>query len=92
MNEFIERLKEILTQEKVKRDQLSEMTGIKATRLNNVIAGNAQPRAEEIKAIGQAFPEYKLWLAYGEEMPEAGQISPGTKKARQDLNQTGVAG
>lgn len=44
-----------------------------------------QIRSEEIEEIGKAFPDYKLWLAFGEEMPEAGQISPMTKAIMNDL-------
>jgi hypothetical protein len=36
--------------------------------------------ASEIQALAKIWPEYSLWLATGEEIPEAGQISPLTKQ------------
>lgn len=80
----IERIKELLKAEGISRDQLAERTKIPYSRWQNVITEKTKLRAEEIEALGSAYPEYKLWLAYGEEMPEAGQISPMTKKAIDD--------
>lgn len=83
----LERLKEIERKEGLSREDLATKTGIKYTRLRNAIGGQVKLRHEEIEAIGKAFPEYRLWLAYGEEIPEAGQISPMTKEAQEKLNQ-----
>lgn len=78
MDTFLERLKEIVKSEEMTREDLAEKTGIRYTRLNNVFNKRGNVKSDEIEAIGKAFPQYKLWLAYGEEMPEAGQISPMT--------------
>lgn len=83
--DVIDRINLIIETEKVSRDVLSQKTGIGYTRWTNALQRKAKLRHEEIEAIGKAWPEYKLWLAYGEELPEAGQISPMTKKALSEL-------
>lgn len=88
----IERIKEILKVEGIKRKELTTFTTIDYERWQSVLNRRTKLRHEEIEAIGKAFPEYKLWIAYGEELPEAGQISPMTKKAQQDLGQQGKVG
>lgn len=89
--DVIDRLNLIIETEKVSRDALSLKTGISYTRWTNALQRKAKLRHEEIEAIGKAWPEYRLWLAYGEELPEAGQISPMTKKALGDLGKQGRA-
>ncbi len=78
--------------EKLGRETFAQKAGIKYTRLTNVLSKRAQVRHEEIELIGTAFPEYRYWLAYGEELPEAGQISPMTKTAQKELGTQGKAG
>lgn len=71
--------------EKLKSPFLEERTGIKADRWKNVKAGKAELRASDIEALSRVCPEYCYWLATGQELPQAGQISPMTKKAMQTL-------
>lgn len=87
----IDRIKLLRTLEGISYNELSERSGIERKRLENVINQKAKPRHEDIEAIGKAWPEYRLWLAYGEELPEAGQISPMTKAAQRDLRTQGKA-
>lgn len=49
-------------------------------------------RTSELTAIASCFPEYQYWLVFGEELPEAGQISPMTKEAKERLGTQGKAG
>lgn len=88
----LERIKELEKLEELSREELANKTGIKYTRLRNAIGGQVKLRHEEIEAIGNAFPEYAFWIAYGKEIPEAGQISPMTKKTQIDYGQQGKAG
>lgn len=87
----IDRVKLLRTLEGISYVELCEKTGIEKKRLENVINDKAKIRHEEIEAIGKAWPEYRLWIAYGEEIPEAGQISPMTKSAQKDLGKLGKA-
>ncbi len=41
-------------------------------------------RTSELEALHALFPEYKVWLSTGDEFPEAGQISPMTKREQQN--------
>lgn len=88
---FLERIKEIEKAEGLTREELAMKAGMKYTRLRNLVGNQGKPRLEDILAISEAFPEYKHWLVYGEELPESGQISPMTKKAQENLNQQGTA-
>lgn len=87
-----ERLALLMDLEKLKSPFLEERTGIKADRWKNVKAGKAELRATDIEALATVCPEYCYWLATGQELPEAGQISPLTKKAQQNLKPTPKAG
>ncbi|MFC3155706.1 XRE family transcriptional regulator [Gilvimarinus japonicus] len=88
----IERINILLREEKITRDELSRRTGISYNRWLSVIQKKTQLRHGEIQALGEIWPDYKMWLAFGEEMPEVGQISPMTKKAQEDLGTAGKAG
>lgn len=89
--DVIDRINLIIETERVSRDALSQKTGIGYTRWTNTLQRKAKLRHEEIEAIGNAWPEYMLWLAYGIENPEMGQISPMTKKSLGDLGTQGRA-
>lgn len=91
-SDAIERINTLLRIEKITRDELSTKTGIGYNRWISVIQKKTQLRHNEIQALARLWPEYKLWIAYGEEMPEAGQISPMTKKAQAELRTAGKAG
>lgn len=75
----VDRIKAIIEQEALTKDSLTIKTGISYTRWNTVINRRGKVRLEEIEALGKAFPEYRFWLAFGEENKLAGQISPMTK-------------
>ena len=91
-DDVINRINSILEIEGVTRDALSAKTGVGYSHWNNVLQRKAKLRHDEIIAIGRAWPEYRLWIAYGDELPEAGQISPMTKKTQEDLREAGKAG
>ena len=78
--------------EKIKSPFLEERTGIKAGRWRSVKSGLAELRVSEIQALEAVCPEYCYWLATGKELPEAGQISPMTKKAHKALKTSPKAG
>lgn len=90
--DVIERIKMLERAEGLSREELAIKAGIKYTRLRNAVGGQVKLRHEELEAIGNAFPEYAYWLAYGKELPEAGQISPMTKEAQKSLGTHGEAG
>lgn len=81
----IDRIKLLRTLEGISYNELAERTGIERKRIENVVNQKAKPRHEDIEAIGKAWPEYRLWIAFGDEMPEAGQISPMTKATQREL-------
>lgn len=90
--DVIERINKLTEYERVSRDKLALLTGIGSSRWQNVLQRKAKLRHEEIEAIGNAWPEYRVWIAYGDEIPEAGQISPMTKETQKKLGTPGKAG
>lgn len=88
--DFLERIRQIENFENLGREELAMKAGMKYTRLRNLMSGQGQPRIEDIIKIADAFPEYSHWLIYGKELPEAGQISPMTKKTADDYRETGT--
>tara|TARA_R110000850_G_scaffold97031_2_gene202715 strand:+ start:906 stop:1184 length:279 start_codon:yes stop_codon:yes gene_type:complete len=92
MEDAVIRIKALCETEKLSREQLAEKTGIKYSRWHNLMNDRGKIKSEEIEALGKAWPEYRIWIAYGDELPEAGQISPMTKKAQEDLGEAGKAG
>lgn len=79
--ELVERINLVIKQEGYTRPMLEKATGIKAKRWENMSGKIAKPYAEELEALGRLWPEYAYWLITGSEIPEAGQISPMTKKS-----------
>ena len=92
MSSFLDRLKEVTKSEGLTREDLAEKIGVRYTRINNVMNGRGNIKSEEIELIGKAFPNFKYWLVFGEELPEAGQISPMTKRTADDYQEQGKAG
>ena len=83
MKERIRKLRESLGFD---RTMFEAKTGIKAKTWANVENGLQKANEEHIKAIIEKWPEYAYWLATGETLPEAGQISPEIEKTRQNLS------
>ena len=83
--DVIDRINLIIETERASRDSLSQRAGISHTGWTNALQRKAKLRHEEIEAIGKAWPEYRLWFAYCEELPDSGQISPMTKAAQKEL-------
>jgi len=70
------RIKTLLKAKQLKVDDLATLTDITYSRWANVLAGKAKIRHIEVEALGNAYPEHKLWIAYGDTLPQAGQVSP----------------
>lgn len=48
------------------REALSRKTGIPYSRWHNLMNSRGRIKSAEIEAVGNVWPEYRLWLAYGE--------------------------
>lgn len=88
--DVIDRIKLLIEEEKLTRESLASITGVSYTRWQTVLNRKGKARHDDIEALGKAFPNYAYWIAYGTEIPEAGQISPMTKKAQRDYRETGT--
>lgn len=76
---FLDRIREIEKGEGLTREELARKADMKYTRLSNLVGGQGQVRMSDIEAIASAFPHYKHWLVFGEELPVCGQVSPNSK-------------
>lgn len=68
------------------RQAFAEKTGIKKATIESIERELQQVNGEQLQAIGNQYPEYRYWLAYGETLPEAGQISPELEEKRKNLS------
>jgi hypothetical protein len=82
MKRPIDRFKLLMQLENVKMPWLENRTGISRKRWTNVKAEHSEMRADEIEALCKIWPEYTMWIASGIEQPDAGQISPLTKRTQ----------
>jgi len=80
MESTIDRFLLIIEYEDVRMPWLEGQTKIETKRWHNIKQRKVM-RTNELDAFNQIFPEYSYWLTTGKELPEAGQISPMTKRA-----------
>lgn len=78
---IVDRFLLLLDFEKNKMPWLEGQTGIDAKRWHGVKQRKVM-RTSELDAVLKIYPNYAYWLTTGKEIPEAGQISPMTKRAR----------
>ncbi|WP_369855028.1 hypothetical protein [Candidatus Thalassolituus haligoni] len=81
MGDVVDRLNLLLDLEQVKMPWLEQQTGIKSGKWHKVKRRENEMKASELAVLGTVWPEYAYWLMTGLELPEAGQISPITKRA-----------
>tara|TARA_R110001583_G_scaffold136559_1_gene288382 strand:- start:65 stop:319 length:255 start_codon:yes stop_codon:yes gene_type:complete len=81
MKSIVDRFLLLVSAEGVKMPWLEEQTGIEAKRWHTVKQRKGM-RTSELETIIAIWPEYAYWLTTGQELPDAGQISPSTKQAQ----------
>lgn len=65
--------------------KLSELGGSDYNRWLNVSKGAVRVSTEEIDVLVSALPQYALWLASGQIIPDGGQTSPEYDEANRNL-------
>ena len=90
--DVIERLELIKQLEGFSRDALADECGIKRERLKNTVQRKQRLLFEDLEKVQQRWPEYAYWLTTGLEIPEAGQISPMTKRTQLALKRRPAEG
>lgn len=83
MEAIIDRFLLILEVEDIKMPWLEAQTGIKAKRWHTIKQGK-EMRISELDEFNKVFPDYAVWLNSGIEIPEAGHISPLTKRTHKN--------
>ncbi|WP_152221613.1 DNA-binding protein [Pseudomonas sp. SCB32] len=66
--------------------KLSQLSDVDHSRWLNVSKGAVRVSTEELDVLVKAFPQYALWLASGEIIPESGQTSPDYDEANRNLS------
>jgi len=84
MTDIVERFLVIWDEERLNAKYLEERTGIKEKRWYGIRSRKVM-RTEELETVVKIFPEYAYWAMTGKELPEAGQISPMTKRIQASL-------
>ena len=84
MKSTVDRFILLIELEGIKMPWLEERTGIEAKRWHTIKQRKVM-RTSELDAVTELWPEYAYWLVTGNEMPEAEQISPMTRKTQRDL-------
>lgn len=87
---LIELIDSLGLSERQKYVAFSDITGIKKDTLKNLCRGQQRFNDEHLEAIAKAYPEYKMWFAFGETIPEIGQISPEIKATSEHYAKTGT--
>ena len=70
---------------KVGPKKLSKLSGTEHSRWLNVSKGAVRVSTEEIDVLVNVFPQYALWIASGQIIPESGQVSPEYDEANRNL-------
>lgn len=91
METTVDRFLTLWEEEELSAPWLNRNTGIDTTRWYSIKQRKVM-RTNEVEAIQKIYPEYAVWLTTGLEMPEAGHISPMTKKAQNNLKTAPKAG
>ena len=75
----VDRVRVLETLESVNRTQMAKMTGISSSKWNNCLLRKQRMFHEDLVLLANNFPEYKVWLLTGMEIPSEGHISPLSK-------------
>lgn len=86
-----ERIRKAREYKGLSRRDLEKLTKIVDHTWTAIESGKQKANSEHIEALGKLWPDYKMWLAFGETIPEAGQTSPEIEEKRQDLGNAGRA-
>lgn len=71
---------------KIGPKKLSQLSGTDHSRWLNVSKGAVRVSSEEIDVLVSVFPQYALWIASGQVIPESGQTSPELEAAGDDYS------
>lgn len=77
-----DRIRELRDHLGLGRAAFEEATGIPRKTIANIEQRIQKAYAWHIEAICKKWPEYAYWLATGNTLPDAGQISPDIEKQR----------
>lgn len=91
MESIIDRFLLIVEAEDIRMPWLEGETKIGAGRWHDIKKRKVM-RTSELEAFNKIYPQYKVWLATGIEIPEEGHISPMTKRAHTDSKTAPKAG
>ena len=71
---------------KIGPKKLSQLSDTDYSRWLNVSKGAVRVSTEEVDVLVRAFPQYALWIASGQVIPESGQTSPDYDDANRNLS------
>lgn len=80
----IDRLKLCIKLDNRQLKEIAEIAEMDPTRMTRTMNGKLRMSHKEFLALTDIYPEFKYWIIFGDELPEAGHISPMTKLAQKD--------
>ncbi|TBV13204.1 DNA-binding protein [Stutzerimonas kirkiae] len=75
---------------KIGPKKASALSNLDHARWLNVSKGVVRVSTEEIDVLVKIYPQYALWLASGQILPESGQTSPEYEEANAKLAAPGA--
>lgn len=75
----VDRVRILETLEELSRAQIAKLSGVSRSRWNNYLQRKQRFYHEDLVLLANNFPEYKVWLLTGMEIPSEGHISPLSK-------------
>lgn len=69
-----------------------ELTGIGASKWQNLGQGKQRANEEMIEAVGRIYPQYAYWLVTGKTDEQHGHTCPLLERIREDLQRAGIGG
>lgn len=85
MEKIIDRLITALDYTELSNPALEKKTGVKAESWKSVRNRKIRTNEDHMEGLKIVCPNFVYWVMTGEELPEAGQISPMTEEARVKL-------
>jgi hypothetical protein len=80
MSSIRDRLLQVIDLSGLSPRELEQQTGVDRYIWQNVKAKKQRVNEDHLEAVFRIWPQFAYWIATGQTMPEAGQISPDMEK------------
>ncbi|MBN3562509.1 hypothetical protein [Aliamphritea spongicola] len=85
-----DRIRKLLNFIDLSTEDLARKTDTKYGRWTTIRKTGGRARAEEVEILCKLYPQFQMWIATGETLPEAGQVSPELEQIVENYEETGM--